>query len=115
MSVSLRTTHYGKNKPFVEIEEGNYISIEIQDNGSGVPEEVMDSLPHSLVSTKVGGSGLGLVSAMATIFSHDGHLFIESELGRGTKVTALLPSGFPPPPRLPTIESSGGGGCRRLC
>jgi signal transduction histidine kinase len=112
ISVDLRTKFYdAEEKPFIEIEEGTYTSIEIEDNGSGISDEVMDSLPHSPKSTKAGGSGLGLASARDSICNHDGHLFVESEKGRGTKVTALLPSSFPPPPRMPTIEGHEGGGC----
>jgi len=112
VSVDLRTTSYGpEDKPFVEIEDGTYVSMEISDNGSGIPEEVMDSLPSAPISTKEGGSGIGLASVRDNMLDHDGYLFVESEEGRGTKVTALIPSMFPPPPRLPNIEGHGNGSC----
>jgi len=99
ITVGLRLTSYGPDdRPFVEIEEGTYISLEIGDNGSGIPEHVMGSLPKHTFSTKKGGQGLGLASARDSLLSHDGHLLVESEFGKGTRVTALLPSSFPPPP-----------------
>ena len=102
--VTLEERSYGADKkPFEEIENGIYIGIEIRDNGSGIPEEVLDKIQHSSITTKEGGSGLGLVSARTSMIKHQGHLFVESEEGKGAKVTALLPSKFPPPARLPRI------------
>ncbi|MBN2306463.1 hypothetical protein JXD20_00595 [Candidatus Peregrinibacteria bacterium] len=99
VTVSLHLTAYGPDdRPFVEIEEGTYISLEIEDNGSGIPEHIMGSLPKRMFSTKKGGQGLGLASARDSLLSHKGHLLVESEFGKGTRITALFPSSFPPPP-----------------
>lgn len=85
-----------EDKPFAEIDDGAYINIEIEDNGSGIPEDVLDELRHSPVTTKEDGSGFGLVSARKSMIRHKGHLIIESGEGGGATVTALLPSSHPP-------------------
>lgn len=105
ISVNLKAICYDADeKPFTEIEDGPYIRIEIRDNGAGIPKDVLHSLRHSLVTTKEGGSGIGLASASNSMGEHGGYLFIESEKERGTIVTALLPSSFPPS-EAPTIRS----------
>jgi signal transduction histidine kinase len=97
ISVNLKMKSYdAAETPFSQIEGGTYINLEISDNGSGIPEDIMSRLSEAHFSTKQGGSGLGLISASNNIAKHKGHLFIESEVGHGTKVTALIPS-LPPP------------------
>ena len=86
-----------EGRPFAEIQEGCYVSIEIVDNGPGIPEDILSRLSHSSITTKESGSGCGLVSARKSLIKHKGHLYIESEEGNGTRVTALIPSSYPPP------------------
>lgn len=102
--IGLNERFYGvTQKPFEEIRDGIYVGIEVRDNGSGIPGNMLDQLQHSPVTTKENGSGLGLVSARNSIIQHRGYLFVESEEGHGAKFTALLPSKFPPPARIPKI------------
>jgi|GEM_PF-4836523 len=98
ITVNLAISSYSADeKPFTQIEEGTYVRIEIRDNGPGIPQDVMKRLSEAYFTTKRDGSGLGLLSASNSIAKHKGHLFIESALGHGTKVTALIPS-LPPLP-----------------
>lgn len=95
ISVSLTNQFYDRrNSPFFEIQEGCYVSIEIDDNGSGIPEDVLEKLEHSVITTKKEGSGFGLVSARKSIIRHGGHLYIENKREGGAKVTVLLPRYF---------------------
>ena len=86
-------------KPFADIEDGIYLSIEIEDNGSGISTDVMGHLKYESYTTKPQGSGIGLISARSSMRAHNSHLYIESEEGSGTKVTALIPSSLPSKPR----------------
>ncbi|MFH0838387.1 MAG: ATP-binding protein [Patescibacteria group bacterium] len=109
ISIMIRDRFYDtEGKPFAEIEDGPYISIEIEDNGSGIPEDVLDELRHSPVTTRKDGSGFGLVSARKSLIRHKGHLMIESEEGHGVKATALLPSSHPPPRTTSEPDDEGG-------
>lgn len=98
ISITLQNKSYNtEGKPFIEIEEGTYVSIEIKDNGSGISEDVFEKLKHSSITTKEDGSGFGLVSVRKSMIRHKGHLILESESGCGSTVTALIPSTYPPP------------------
>jgi len=57
-------------------------SIEIEDNGPGVPEDIRDSLFFPLVSGRSGGSGLGLPLAQDLVSRHKGLIEFTSEPGR---------------------------------
>jgi signal transduction histidine kinase len=71
---------------------GNTIEITCQDNGKGIPREVISQLGKKGLSyEKKGGSGLGLYNAKSILQNWGGRLQIESELNVGTQVTLFLP------------------------
>ncbi|HVV69212.1 MAG TPA: HAMP domain-containing sensor histidine kinase [Patescibacteria group bacterium] len=68
------------------------IEIWIQDNGRGIPVEVLKILGQPGVTYgKQDGHGLGVYYAKNTLDSWGGKLIIESELGKGTSVKVCLP------------------------
>lgn len=69
------------------------IAIAVQDTGCGMPEADAQKAFEPFFTTKaVGkGTGLGLFLSHETVVAHGGDLSIESELGRGTTVTMILP------------------------
>ncbi|NET08823.1 MAG: response regulator [Symploca sp. SIO2B6] len=74
--------------------EGKHIAIEIQDNGSGIPEDIQKNIFDNLFTTKpVGkGTGLGLAIAYQIITEqHSGIITCSSTLGQGTAFTITLP------------------------
>lgn len=73
---------------------GRYLHIQVEDNGTGMPPEVMERIFEPFYTTKeLGkGTGLGLSSVMAIVKSHHGFLRVESELGKGTKFHIYLPA-----------------------
>jgi signal transduction histidine kinase/CheY-like chemotaxis protein len=62
-----------------------YVSIDIEDNGVGIPQEHLTRIFDPYFSTKQKGSGLGLATAHSIIKSHGGDIGVESQLGVGTK------------------------------
>jgi len=68
-------------------------SIAISDNGCGMDEEQQRRIFEPFFSTKEKGknSGLGLSTVFKIIEQHNGRIIVESSLGRGTKITILLP------------------------
>ena len=76
---------------------GRYVRLEIEDRGSGIPEEYLPRVFDPFFTTKRGGSGLGLATAHAIIKKHDGHIEVRSELGVGTTFTIHLPASEQPP------------------
>ena len=72
---------------------GSTVSIAIEDDGEGIASEHIDHLFEPFFTTKqVGeGTGLGLSIAYGTFEKHQGSISVESEVGKGTKVTMRLP------------------------
>jgi signal transduction histidine kinase len=69
------------------------VRVSISDTGAGIPEDLMARIRDPFFTTKeVGkGTGLGLSIVDQIITAHGGELQIESEPGRGTTVTIVLP------------------------
>ncbi len=69
------------------------LRLEIEDNGIGIPDDIMDKIFDPFFTTKEVGSGMGLglsICAGITKF-HGGQLDVQSVNGRGTKVIVTLP------------------------
>ena len=66
------------------------ISVQIIDNGPGIPEDIKDRLFFPLVSGREDGSGLGLTLAQTFVSHHNGTIEVDSEPGR-TCFNVLLP------------------------
>lgn len=64
--------------------------IEIEDNGPGIPRELMDRIFFPMVSGRASGSGLGLSIAQSIVNQHHGLIECDSASGR-TVFTILLP------------------------
>ena len=65
-------------------------SIQVEDDGPGVPVELQDTVFYPLVTGRPGGSGLGLAVAQDLVGRHDGLIEFDSRTGR-TVFTILLP------------------------
>jgi two-component system cell cycle sensor histidine kinase/response regulator CckA len=74
-----------------EMRPGPYARMIITDTGRGMTAEVKDRIFHGFFTTKPNGTGLGLRSVALTIRQLQGRISVESEPGRGTSVTVLLP------------------------
>ncbi len=74
------------------VKRGIYVEIKIHDRGCGIPEAVRNKIFDPFFSTKQTGSGLGLSIVYSVVQNHGGALDVESETGRGTTFTLLLPA-----------------------
>ena len=74
---------------------GQYVSLSVQDTGTGMAPEVLQKAFDPFFTTKdIGkGSGLGLSMVHGFVNQSGGHVSIASEEGAGAKVTMLLPRG----------------------
>ncbi|MFK7912826.1 MAG: nitrogen regulation protein NR(II) [Pseudomonadales bacterium] len=68
-------------------------SVEIIDNGPGIPEELFDRIFYPMISGRADGTGLGLAITQRVVSQHGGALECESRPGR-TRFTAYLPALF---------------------
>jgi two-component system, cell cycle sensor histidine kinase and response regulator CckA len=73
---------------------GKYVCIEVEDNGSGMPAEVLAKIFEPFFTTKEQGkgTGLGLASTIAIIRSHGGFVQAYSEPGNGSRFLVHLPA-----------------------
>ena len=72
-------------------EKDKFLEVEIADTGCGIPQEVMDKIFDPLFTTRAKGTGLGLAVCKAIIDRHQGHIEVESEVGKKTTFTIKLP------------------------
>ena len=72
------------------------VALELIDTGCGMDPATQAQIFETFFSTKPGGSGLGLPTVRNVVEAHHGRINVESEPGRGTRFTILLPV----PPRL---------------
>lgn len=76
-----------------QIVESRVFELIVQDNGRGMTNEVRRRCKELFFSTKTRGSGIGLALCDRAITDAGGTLSIESEEGRGTKVTVRVAFG----------------------
>jgi len=75
----------------VSVDARDAYEVRIQDNGPGIPPEVVEKLGQPFFTTRAQGTGLGLFLARRLIESAGGTLTVTSEVGRGTSCTVRLP------------------------
>jgi PAS domain S-box-containing protein len=70
---------------------GNYVYLQVADEGSGMSEETRARLFEPFFTTKFAGRGLGLSAVQGIVRGHGGGITVHTELGRGTTISVLLP------------------------
>ena len=71
--------------------EGSNVHIDVSDTGSGIPPEVQPRIFESFLSTRAGGTGLGLTIALRIVKDHHGSLQLRSTGPNGTTMRVTLP------------------------
>lgn len=78
-------------------EQENTVSVSIEDNGLGISKDDQKFIFNrfeqgdNVNSTQVSSSGIGLTLVKYIVELHGGHVELESELGKGSKFTMVLP------------------------
>ncbi|HEY8392633.1 MAG TPA: MEDS domain-containing protein [Capillibacterium sp.] len=71
---------------------GPYVRVEIEDQGPGIPAELLTKIFDPYFTTKKEGHGLGLSSSYYIIQNHEGYLGVESRVGEGSTFYFYLPA-----------------------
>jgi signal transduction histidine kinase len=79
-------------------EDSGYFKVTVMDNGIGIPPRDLPRVferffqVETHLTRRYGGMGLGLAVAKAIIELHGGRIWVQSEVGKGSDFTFLLPS-----------------------
>ncbi|MFC1990401.1 ATP-binding protein [Chloroflexota bacterium] len=68
-----------------------FLELKISDTGGGIPDDVIGKIFDPLYTTRAKGIGLGLAVCKSIIDRHDGHINVESSVGKGTTFIIKLP------------------------
>jgi signal transduction histidine kinase len=96
MNLIVNASHAITDNGLITIRTGSdndWVWVEIGDNGTGIPPDILTRIFDPFFTTKpVGkGTGLGLSLSYNIVAKHGGRIEVASELGRGTRFTVHLP------------------------
>ena len=86
-----------------DLPEGDYVYLEVADNGGGMSPEIQARIFDPFFTTKFAGRGLGLAAVLGIIRGHKGALKVFSEAGWGTTFKILLPCAEGPAELPPAV------------
>lgn len=81
--------------------EGEYVFLEVADDGCGMDEEQRSRMFDPFFSSKATGRGLGLAAVLGIIRGHGGAIDVASAPGEGTRITVCFPASADEPEDLP--------------
>ncbi len=94
--LTIETDDVSVNTPLVDIEGmsgGEYVRLSVNDTGEGMTEDVRQKAIDPFFTTKPQGqgTGLGLSMTFGYIRQSNGFMKIDSELGKGTRLSIFMP------------------------
>ena len=83
----------GKTAEDLSLPVGHYVTLSVRDSGVGIPPDIRAHIFEPFFSTKARGkgTGLGLASSYGIMRQSNGGIGVESEVGRGSRLTLYLP------------------------
>jgi CheY-like chemotaxis protein len=84
--------YIGAVLPATQLIPGEYVCIEVRDDGCGMDEETKAKIFDPFFTTKFAGRGLGLAAALGIVNAHKGAIRVDSSPGEGTNFKVFLPA-----------------------
>ena len=91
ITISVKNVQVRKNQS-LPLTPGEYVRIDVKDDGIGIKKEYLDKIFDPFFSTKQTGSGLGLATSYSILQKHNGFIFVQSEIGKGSVFSIFLPA-----------------------
>lgn len=98
LSNAFKFTPRGGRVSVSVVRDGEYVRMLVRDTGAGIPGEQLPYIfekfyqADTATPTALRGTGLGLAIARSIVTAHSGTISVESQVGRGTCFTILLPT-----------------------
>jgi nitrogen fixation/metabolism regulation signal transduction histidine kinase len=99
LNVLENARHAGASRVVVHVasrsrdDESRTVAVIVEDNGHGIPPDVLPRIFEPHFSTRTSGSGLGLAISRQLVEGWGGAIVVESEPGKGATVTIELAAG----------------------
>ncbi|MEL7063744.1 MAG: ATP-binding protein, partial [Bacteroidota bacterium] len=84
----------GRDAPYIRLHfelRPDQAIISVEDNGKGVPKEIMRQIFVPFFTTRKNGSGIGLSLSKSIMRQHKGQLIVHSEEGKFTMMSLVFP------------------------
>lgn len=80
------------------IPNGRYVTLEVEDTGTGIPPEVLPNIFEPFYTTKPPGqgTGMGLSAVQGAVQQLGGHIEVQTTVGKGTRFSIYFPRIEPP-------------------
>lgn len=94
LTISAVNVDLPRDEPDLMLESGRYVKFRVEDNGSGIPKELLTRIFEPFFTTKVvgKGTGLGLSTVYGVVHRNKGEIRVSSTEGVGTAFEIFLPT-----------------------
>jgi two-component system cell cycle sensor histidine kinase/response regulator CckA len=99
---------------YLPLKAGRYVRLDVSDTGTGMDKATLSRVFEPFFTTKgpEKGTGLGLATVWAITIQNGGHVWVTSDLGKGTTFSVCLPATMEkvqlPEKEFPSVEAVGG-------
>jgi two-component system cell cycle sensor histidine kinase/response regulator CckA len=116
ITLDLKNVAPSPDAPDSRLPSGDYVRLVVQDDGQGIPEELLGRIFEPFFTTKAQGkgSGMGLSVVHGIVQTHQGHIFVQSLPEQGARFEVWLPAVTENQETGETVQSPPAKGSERI-